>query len=79
MKIGDLVKYKKFPHEELHDSGMVGLVLSEAYCPEHQAGWEEAGMFIVDVMWNIDRGISQPAGSISWDYVDEIERIGEDK
>jgi hypothetical protein len=73
MKPGNLVRYSAFPHKELHRSGMVGLVLSEAYIPI-VAGWVESSP-VVDVIWNVDRGIIQPAGTISWDYVDDLEIV----
>ena len=73
MKPGSLVRYSTFPHEELHLSGMVGLVLSEAYILD-EAGWVESSP-VIDVIWNMDRGISQPAGTISWDYIDELEVV----
>tara|TARA_B100000508_G_scaffold102027_1_gene80439 strand:+ start:142 stop:369 length:228 start_codon:yes stop_codon:yes gene_type:complete len=73
MKIGSLVRYKEFPHKKLHKSGMVGLVLSESYIPA-EAGWVETS-HVVDIMWNMDRGISIPAGAICWDYVDELEPV----
>ena len=73
MKVGDLVRYRKFPHEELHDSGLLGLVLSESYVLD-EPGWVDYAP-VVDVMWNGDRGSSYPAGTVSWDYVDEIEVV----
>ena len=75
MKPGDLVRYSSEPHSELRARGMVGLVLSEAYIPE-ESEWVETSP-IVDVMWNMDRGLSYPAGDVTWDYVDEIELINE--
>ena len=75
MKSGDLVKYSAYPHYELHMSGMVGLVISEAYVL-NDPGWVETSP-VVDVVWNADRGISYPAGTVSWDYVDELEPVNE--
>ena len=73
MKNGDLVRYRIFPHQELHKSGMTGLVISEpyvAYC----AGSAVDG---VDVVWGNDRGRSYPAGTVCQEFVDELEIIGE--
>ena len=77
MKPGDMVRYKTFPHEELHSSGMTGLVLTapkimESAFPEHQLAF-------IDVIWSADRGLKCPAGTVTWEYVDEIEVIGEDR
>jgi len=73
MKVGDLVQYSPFPHEELHKSGMTGLVVSEpyvAYC----AGSAVHG---VDVVWGNDRGRSYPAGIVCQEFVDELELVDE--
>ena len=77
MKPGDMVRYKAFPHEELHFSRLTGLVLTapktmESTFPEHQLAY-------VDVIWSADRGLKCPAGTVTWEYVDEIEVIGEDR
>jgi hypothetical protein len=73
MKVGDLVRYKKFPHEKLHNSGMSGLIISETYILD-EPGWVDASP-VVDIMWNMDRGLSYPSGTVSWDYVDELEVV----
>ena len=73
MKPGDLVRYSAYPHYELHISGMVGLVVSVSYVLD-DPGWVETSP-VVDVIWNMDRGINYPAGTVSWDYVDELEMI----
>ena len=75
MKVGDLVRYKKFPHEELHDSGMVGLVLSEPH--EHSIYKDMECAIQVDVWWARPRSPAWGSTEISWDYVDEIEVINE--
>lgn len=71
MKPGDIVRYSAYPHYELHMSGMTGLVLSEPRVQEDQYG----DLVSVDVMWNSDRGLLYPAGTITWEYVDELEVI----
>ena len=71
MKPGDIVRYSAYPHYELHMTGMTGLVLSEPYVQEDQYG----DLVSVDVMWNADRGLLYPAGTITWEYVDELEVI----
>ena len=71
MKVGDIVRYSPFPHEELHKSGMARLVVSEpyvAYC----AGSAAHG---VDVVWGNDRGRSYPAGTVCQEFVDELETL----
>ena len=75
MKPGSLVRYSAYPHYELHMSGMLGLVVSESYVPK-EPGWVES-IPVVDVIWNKDRGLSYPAGTVSWDYVEELEVICE--
>ena len=69
MRPGDLVRYSAYPHYELHMSGMIGLVVSASYILDIEASP------VVDVMWNMDRGIFQPAGTVSWAYVDELEMV----
>ena len=71
MKPGDIVRYSAYPHYELHMSGMTGLVLSEPHVQEDQYG----GLVSVDVMWSADRGLLYPSGTITWEYVDELEVI----
>ena len=72
MKIGDLVRYKEFPHEALHKSGMLGLVLSEpyedSYCKETPRQ--------IDIWWN-RLSPFDPKGSecFSWEYTEEIEVV----
>ena len=75
VKPGTLVRYKEYPHCELHASGMTGLVISDSYILD-EPGWIDASP-VVDVIWNMDRGISNPAGTVTWDYVDEIEDVNE--
>ena len=71
MKVGDLVRYSDYPHYELHASGMVGLVVSKEYILEEPGRVES--LPVVDVIWNADRGLLYPQGSVSWEYVDELE------
>lgn len=74
MKPGDLVRYKIFPHSELHDAGCTGIVLtSPVLVPNYCDG---DGLETVDVMWSTRVHLD---GEISWDYVDEIEVISEDR
>lgn len=67
MKPGNIVRYAIFPHEELHFSGMTGLVLSEPHRIEDRHGV----MVTIDVMWSKER---RPAcDNITWEYIDELE------
>ena len=71
MKPGDIVRYAIFPHEDLHFSGMTGLILSKPYVQE---GHPEA-IVTIDVMWSEERSSSWGGLNITWDYVDELEVI----
>ena len=73
MKIGDLVRYKKFPHEELHEAGIVGLVISEPY--EHSIYKDMECAIQVDVWWDRKRSPSWGEDYFCWEYVDEIEVV----
>ena len=73
MKPGDIVRYRIFPHEELHFSGMTGLVLSKPYVQEDQYG----DIVSVDVMWSEERSSSWGGLNITWDFVEELEVIDE--
>ena len=73
MKVGDIVRYRIFPHEELHFSGMTGLVLSKPYVQEDQYG----DMVSVDVMWSEERSSSWGGLNITWDFIEELEVIDE--
>ena len=72
MKVGDLVKYAPFPHEELHKSGMTGLIISGPY-----VDLGIGDLHLVDIIWTGDRGTGYPAGCICQEYVDELELISE--
>ena len=74
MKQGDVVRYSKHPHEELHRSGMMGLVIREAYSPESYPDFDPSEM-LVDVLWSDFRGLQYPAGTVSWEYLSEIEVV----
>ena len=74
MKPGDIVRYRIFPHEELHFSGMTGLVLSEPYVQEDQCG----DIVSVDVMWSEERSSSWGGLNITWDFIEELEVIDDD-
>ena len=71
MKPGDIVRYRIFPHEELHFSGMTGLVLSKPYVQEDQYG----DIVSVDVMWSEERSSSWGGLNITWDFVEELEVV----
>ena len=71
MKPGDIVRYRIFPHEELHFSGMTGLVISEPYVQECHRG----DIVTIDVMWSEERSDSWGGLNVTWDYVDELEVI----
>jgi len=75
VKVGDLVKYAPFPHEELHKSGMTGLVISEPYVDRGIS----RRLHLVDIIWTRDRGMGYPAGCICQEYVDELELINESR
>ena len=74
MKVGDLVKYALFPHEELHKSGMTGLVTSEPYVDRGIGDF-----YLIDIMWAGKRGTGYPAGCVCQEYVDELELISESR
>lgn len=74
VKPGDLIRYASFPHTELHDGGGIGLVIDEEY-----TRGKDSTMGVVNVMWGMDRGLSYPAGSVCWEYVDELEVINESR
>ena len=73
MKIGDLVRYKPWPHSELNSSGMTGVILSVPYKNTHIDHPE----MIVDVMWGNTR--PQAEGGITWDYINDLEVINESR
>jgi hypothetical protein len=65
VKVGDLVKYAAFPHKELSESSLVGLVVEI-----------ETFLFLekAHVRWNSPR----PQGEkLLWEYIDELEVINE--
>ena len=74
MKPGDIVRYRLFPHEELHFSGMTGLVLSKPKVEEH--GF--AAFVTVDVMWSEVRIATENGLNILREAIDELEVIGND-
>ena len=73
MKIGDLVRYKLYPHSELYGSGMTGVTLSMPYVCSDLDHPE----MIVDIIWSDTR--PQAEGGITWDYVCELEVISESR
>ena len=70
MKVGDIVRYKSFPHEELHKSGMTGLAISDPYISKSTGGFH-----LIDVMWSERRSPSWDNSNIAWEYVDELEIV----
>jgi len=74
LKPGDIVRYAIFPHEELHFSGMTGLVLSKPYVTDGHRG----DIVTIDVMWSEERSSSWGGLNIAWEYVDELEVLGND-
>ena len=69
MKFGYLVRYKKFPHEKLHNQGLAGIVISMPYRID-------SDLAVVDVFWNQPRlSAERKTPFITWDYVDELEYI----
>ena len=66
MKVGDLVKYRSFPHKELSESSLVGLVVERDTFLYLEKAF---------VRWNRPR----PQGKLLWEYLDELEIIGESR
>ena len=75
MKPGDLVRYKVWPHEELHNSGMVGVVLKGPYPYSVYEGNEQWQSTQVDVWWDRPRSAAWGNEYISWEYEDELEVV----
>ena len=67
MKVGDLVKYKRYPHKSLQH--LLGLVVD--FAPGDYNG--SRAMFII---WNQDRNRG-PANTVMFEYVDELEVVNE--
>ncbi len=66
MKVGDLVKYKPFPHEELSESPLVGLVMERdtfLYLEKVLVKWNKPG----------------PQGKSLWEHLDELELVSESR
>ena len=74
MKPGDIVRYRIFHHEELHFSGMTGLVLSKPKILEDRFG----DLVTVDVMWSEVRIQTDNNLNILREAIDELEVV-EDK
>ena len=69
MKFGYLVRYKKFPHEELHNQGITGIVISMPYRLDSE-------LTVVDVFWDRPRlSAERETPFVTWDYIDELEYI----
>ena len=75
MKPGDLVRYARFPHEELHADGMTGLILAG---PWPQGKITQKSECQVNVMWCKSRyHADMRGGNITWEYLDELEVLHE--
>tara|TARA_B100000676_G_C17355131_1_gene472920 strand:+ start:91 stop:315 length:225 start_codon:yes stop_codon:yes gene_type:complete len=69
MKFGYLVRYKKFPHEKLHNQGITGIVISMPYSLDSE-------LTVVDVFWDRPRlSAERESPFVTWDYTDELEYI----
>ena len=82
MKPGDVVRYRVFPHEDLHFSGMTGIVLSEPRVLEDESlmAYPQDQLVVIDVMWSEDRPQRQhstPVLNITWDFIEELELVSE--
>lgn len=67
------MRYRSFPHEELHNSGMVGVVVSEPYRSAALSMDE-----VVGVIWNVQRP-GHLSGEPFVDYADDLEVINESR
>jgi len=82
MNPGDLVRYKKFPHKELHESGSVGLVLEVSDLTRNHIGFRTVTPCQTAlILWDRARGPALPVNSLQdlifWDYLEEIEVVDE--
>lgn len=75
MKPGDLVRYKMWPHEELHKSGMTGVVLNGPYLHSTYGRRHEWETTQVDILWDRERTAAWGSNNITWEYEDELEVI----
>ena len=66
MKVGDLVKYRSFPHKELSESSLVGLVVER-----------DTFLYLEKVLVRWSR--PRPQGKLLWEYLDELEIVGENR
>jgi len=73
MILGNLVRYRSFPHSELHKSGMTGVIVGTPRLPHWTTNTDAP--LVVDVVWSMNRGRSYPAGTPVWDYVDDLEVV----
>ena len=69
MKVGDLVKYRRYPHESLQH--LLGLVVD---IEDEDSGYVRG----ISVIWNQDRNRG-PANTAMFEYVDELEVINESR
>ena len=78
MKAGNLVTYREFPHKELHESGITGLVVRGPHAPYFAISSPDGSWGIcVEVVWSTDRGALYPAGTICSEYMSDLEIVDE--
>ena len=71
MKVGDLVRYKLWPHIELRKTGMVGIIISAHTFSGGGDTWEE-----FKVLWDRER----PQGNCPMrEYPNELEVVSESR
>jgi len=75
LKAGDLVRFAPWPHEELHRSGMIGLVIREPY----EFVDSTVSDPVVDAMWSAERSHITNKLGIGWDYVSDLEVISKNE
>ena len=75
MKIGNLVRYSPWPHEELHRSGMIGLIVREPYELDDSMASDP----VVDVMWSVERPHIINKLGVGWDYVSDLEVVNKNE
>ena len=71
MKIGDLVRYRLFPHKELNESGMLGIIIDVKLSDVPYA--------TALVLWGCSRPQDRLWHEPQLDYLDEIEVVCEQK
>ena len=66
MRVGDLVKYRPFPHKELSESSLVGLVMER-----------DTFLYLEKVLVRWSR--PRPQGKLLWEYLVELEIVSESR